>query len=397
MIDSMNLRAACKRSLNIVRLNMIKLNTRNLDFAARFAYLQQLFICPYDREPINSLATLSHLTTLQTLDLHTIHTNEDVELTVLNGITALMALRCLNLGQCVMHMADRASSDHLLMLVTGLVHLTSLDLGGLHVHDISLLATLSSMQSLGISNCSSDCIPQLSSLPCLTKLDVSYSSYTDQQLETLACLTNLIELDLSMCVLPAGVGLAHLSKLKLRRLDLWDTQEAPGLDACVVVLTQQLTHLTYLDIHDTTQLTDTGLAQLSLLKHLQYLDIKQCDSLRGESWLSQLPKLSHLQHLSLCPCENLVASPVPVLAQLTSLTYLFFAFDHAYLGEHFNVDRLVKLEFLEVRGVPFDRLVNLQRLVALTELEMYGAGATATDLQLLNHSLTRLHRIHIWQ
>jgi hypothetical protein len=295
-------------------------------------------------------------------------------------------------------MADRASSDHLLMLVTGLVDLTSLDFGYLQVHDISLLATLSSIQSLGISSCFPDCIPQLSALPCLTKLDVSYLSYTDQQLATLACLTNLIELDLSMCFLPEGVGLAHLSKLKLlRRLDLWDTQEAPGLDASVVVLTQQLTCLTYLDINYTTQLTDTGLAQLSLLKHLQYLDIERCHRLRGESWLSQLPKLSHLQHLSLCPCGNLVASPVPVLEQLTSLTYLFFAFDHQYPGEYFNVDRLVKLEFLKVRGVPFDRLVNLQRLVVLTELEMYGTGATATDLQLLNHSLTRLHRIHIWQ
>ena len=142
-----------------------------------------------------------------------------------------------------------------------LTSLTSLDIRGSKVIDISVLSNLTNLISLGLSNTQVKDISALSNLTNLIDLDLSNTQVKD--ISALSNLTNLIDLDLSNTQVKDISALSSLTNLDYLRLN--DTQ---------VNDISALSNLRYLGVLDLSRNEIKNSGILSRLENLRRLNIQ---------------------------------------------------------------------------------------------------------------------------
>ena len=187
--------------------------------------------------------------------------------------------------------------------------LTSLKLHSFNNDQFSDLRTLS-LQKLDLSYCSGITDAGLAHLSALRlkELNLSSCDVTDAGLAHLSALP-LQKLDLSYCSKVTDAGLTHLSALRLRELHLTH---------CKHITDAGLAHLSTLPLQRLSlthckRITDAGLAHLRNCP-LQLLDLAACELLTdtGLAHLSPLP----LQILDLSNCEPITDAGLAHLSAL---------------------------------------------------------------------------------
>ncbi len=192
--------------------------------------------------------------------------------------------------------------------LNGMLQLEALDFTGckLPESDLPLLANLTTLRRLNLSNCGLSTLAGLKELRGLT--DLNLSNNTVRNLEPLKDMTTLVELNLQH---NAVIKLEHLSGLvNLEKLDISynSVTSLSPLGGCI--------KLTYLDAGNNAI---SGIADLAVLPPLTWLSLKN-NSLTDVSTLATCTTLVEL---------NISSNTVSDIRSLSALTALEF-FDFSY-------------------------------------------------------------------
>ena len=287
-IPDPNLAAAVRESLNMSSgepvtthsiLSLVKLEARNrgiksltgLEHAANLkevdlsgGYTDGGYV---NSNAISDFSPLEKLTNLDELNLAGMSGLRDVS--TLASLTNLVSLG----------LADTAVSD--VSVLAGLTNLRDLNLGWTDVSDVSALASLTNLETLSLSGLA---VSDVSTLAGLTNLETLELGGTAVSVSTLAGLTNLETLSLSGLAVSDVSALAGLTNLK--SLGLWKT------DVSDVSALAGLTNLEWLDLNGTGVSDVSALANLTNLEWLFLWDT-------GVSDVSALANLTNLKRLYL--------------------------------------------------------------------------------------------------
>jgi hypothetical protein len=225
-----------------------------------------------------------------------------------------------------------------------------------------------------------------------TRLNLSQSDASDQDLEYLACFLELEELNLFQTRV-SEAGLRHLRALKeLRRLDIGDTEVrsldelagweglrelsvsgrpgSDGLSDAGTAALATLTGLERLELPINPHITDATLRHLAGLSRLRVLNLGWCGPFR-DAGLTALSGLNRLEHL------ELQASDWPADAGTITDEML-----HHLAG----LNRLTFLK-LDHHAITDDGLIHLRGLTKLEHLGLYGTRVTRRGAEGLLSSL----------
>ncbi len=183
--------------------------------------------------------------------------------------------------------------------------LTSLDLSGSDVSDLTGLEHATNLQTLDLSGTQVSNISALSSLINLTTLDITGTQVSN--ISALSRLTNLQTLNIT------GTQVSNISALSrltnLQTLNISDTQVSD------ISALSSLINLQTLDISDTQV---SNISALSSLTNLQTLDITNTP-------VSDISALSSLTNLQTLDITGTPVSDISALSSLTNLTVVGFA------------------------------------------------------------------------
>jgi hypothetical protein len=255
------------------------------------------------RKHLNAIPAREHATIAAWLDPFLSHWDDDLRRIHAAWMqTIVRAKPCPLIALCRAYFSDDdADAEAMIAHATALTHLTSLNLYGARVRDVSGLVALPHLTSLALQTEAPD-VSALATLHDLTSLHLYGAEVGD--VSALATLTNLKYLSLRG---PKVRDLSPLSALThLKTLNILDTQ------ARDVSALAGLTHLTSLDI---TGMQVRDVSALQTLTRLEYL------SLNGTqvSDLRPLKDLINLRDLSL---DSTQVSDLSALANLTHLKTL---------------------------------------------------------------------------
>lgn len=219
----------------------------------------------------------------------------------------------------------------------------------------------------------------LSFLPSsLVSLEATWSKFTDAGMVYVARLLNLETLGLRNCEV-TDAGLSHLSKLRLRKLDL----------GCCPI--KSLAWLSHMDLHYLSlEGSSVELVQFSFMKNLRELHLTSCVVTDG---------FKHLAHLSNLTSLNVQSSPVSdsdliFVANLPALTILNLAFCQAVTEQglaHLSHTKLQVLDLSNSSRVDDEGVEHLARIHTLKMLSLSDCGITdKCCVHLANLSLTVL-------
>lgn len=221
--------------------------------------------------------------------------------------------------------------------IAALVNLQLLDLSGNTVwaEGVEIISTVTSLQDLRLRNASDDWLKHISKMHNLTSLHLCNSSLSGGGLKEIVALQNLVHLDLNDSYDVDDDGLAHLSKLP-----------------CLKILKVSQ-----------SEVSDQGIAHLVALP-LESLDVSHCQQVTNEC--------------------------VRSLCKIASLTELDASFTHV-TAVGFN--RLVKIKtlYLEHNNVTDLGLEHLSQVASLETLNL--AYCCFTDQGLKHLSKLRLKRL----
>jgi Leucine-rich repeat (LRR) protein len=283
----------------------------------------------------------------------------------------------------------------------GMAHVSNLrSLRALHFSEnkvtsagLAYLANLSSLEELdlGGERIGDEGLVHVGKLPSLRYLFLWGKGFSDAGLAHLRNCRSLRILNL-MHLPITNTGLAHLSAFPgLERLDLYDTRVS---DAGLVHL-KRIRSLKMLGLGGIPkgQITDKGLAYLSEIKSLEYLDLP--DETVTDEGLAYLSELKMLRHLSVFIPHHVNAKDytkyytekgLAELVKLLLLEELFLGGPGVTDAAMSHISQLAKLQKLSLFGCPItDKgLAELTKLKSLQELWLFASNVTLSDLAKLN-------------
>ena len=242
---------------------------------------------------VGDLTGLDHAINLTELYLYDSHSISDI-----SPIAGLTNLTSLGLG-------GNPISD--ISPVASLTNLTSLDLGHNQISDISPVAGLTNLTSLGLAgNRISDISPVagLTNLTTLLLQDNLISEIT--AVAGLTNLTNLLLQDNSISDITAVAGLTNLTRLYLEDNLLSD-----------ITAIASLTNLTELDLDGNSISDISPVAGLTNLTEL-YL---------GDNFISDISAVAGLTNLTVLRLNNNFISDITAVTGLTNLRFLYLSYN----------------------------------------------------------------------
>ena len=249
--------------------------------------------------------------------------------------------------------------------------LTTLDLSGTQVSDISALGQLGQLTTLDLSGTQVSDISALGQLGQLTTLDLSGTQVSD--ISVLRQLGELTTLKLSRTQASDISVLGQLGQLT--SLNLWDTQ------ASDISALGQLRQLTSLDLWG-TQVSD--ISALGQLRQLTSLDL-------WGTQVSDISALGQLRQLTSLKLSYTQVSDISALGQLRQLTSLDLwgtqVSDISALGQ------LRQLTSLDLWGTQVSDISALGQLGQLTSLDL--RNTQASDISALGQ-LRQLTSLDLW-
>lgn len=301
----------CYANLQTLRLSRTScLDDNTMVLLAKCHALQELDVTrtsiTHDSFPI-----LSILTRLENLDLSHCYdiTADEASYSHLSGLKNLTKLMMSNLGPM-----GNGMTDECFEFVQNLTNLRVLDISADFITDGSfpILGTLTRLESLDFSECTHvrDNMANyghLSGLQNLTTLQMSNleDGITEECFGFVQNLTNLRQLDISICFLDPSLSLPHLLPLSSLCSLKVGTQDDFNFDVCVQALAS-LTQLTHLDV-TTSHFDVQHLEQLARLSRLNTLHLELL-YITDEA-LSVLSNFNSLEHLHLADLEDSLFTP----------------------------------------------------------------------------------------
>ncbi len=222
-------------------------------------------------------------------------------------------------------------------------------------------------------------------------LDLINSNITDTGLKKLSQnLTHLTSLNLKNCQQITDQGLTHLKNLT--------SLQSLNLSGCKKITDQGFAHLKNLNSLQSldlrhTKLTDQGLAHLKNLNSLQSLDLCSCDI--TDQGLAHLKDLTSLQSLNLSFCD-ITDQGLAHLKDLTSLQSLNLSFCNITNQGLAHLKNLNSLQSLDLRQTKLtdQGLAHLKDLTSLQSLNLSFCNITNQGCnQLRDFFRNRLHII----
>ncbi|KAI3424292.1 hypothetical protein D9Q98_009847 [Chlorella vulgaris] len=316
-----------------------------------------------------AVSLLAPLSRLRQLDLSNIDVGSTAEEVL--ALPALTNLQALALPRCKLHVAPRALS--------GLTHLTALNLSINYVLVAAPLATLQRLRSLQLGSCSLAALPQqLSTLTALTSLVLSNNSQLHGGWQHLLSLNQLQAVDLSGCGLTAVPE--QLSALvAVTRLDLSNNRELKSGRQHL----QPLIRLQDLNF-GRCKFTAVPL-ELSALTALTRLCLGS-NPLPESGWKHLPPLSQQCQSLDLSGC-SLTAVPEQ-LSTLTALTRLDLSRNSELRGGWQHLLPLTQLRDLSLSRCDLEAVPEqLSKLGALPHLRiaLTGSATCASHLHCLEN------------
>lgn len=347
------------------------------------------------------LECIGTLTSLTSLDLSRNEHLRDVSLEWLKNLTNLTHLY---LNQC--EQLTGLGFSHL----KNLTKLTTLELNACSIDDtgVKQLSCFSNLTHLGLCGiviassmtCRTEIteagLAYLAGLTNLTHLSLGGESITDHDLQNLACLRKLGQLDLTGCTQFTGSGFEYLedspdlTSLNLAWCGLTEAgiihlvdlthikhlllAECSGLNDSSLEYMKSLINLTNLHLLLTflPGITDSGLKHLAGIPKLTTLSIVGCDTFTG-SCFQHFSSLAPLAHLHVVSCKGFTDDGLTHVSNLTKLVELDLEKSVKLTGfgvEHLkNLTNLNRLNLSDCRNIAEDALSSL---VALSHLQTLG-------------------------
>lgn len=255
-----------------------------------------------------------------------------------NGLEALVALQ--NLAHLDLNDSYDVDDDGLAHLAE-LPCLKTLKVSQSEVSDVGIANLVDlPLEVLDVSHCqqvTDECGKSLAQIATLTELDVSFThvtgfgfkrlqkiktlslehnNVTDAGLEELCEIASIEILNLAFCHF-TDKGLQHLPKLKLKRLELENCANITD-GACVHV--GAIKTLEKLSLRS-NKIGDKGVAQLTQLQNLNYLDLSLCKQI-SDKGLEHVVELQNLEQLGLQYLKRVTDEGVVQIEQLSNLVKL---------------------------------------------------------------------------
>ncbi|RTL39799.1 MAG: hypothetical protein EKK48_18190 [Candidatus Melainabacteria bacterium] len=231
---------------------------------------------------------------------------------------ALLALTYLpNLER--LDLSHTSISDSAIEPLRKLNSLSALVLEGTHLSPaaIAKLNTLQNLRELNLDDTRTDddALTALSQLKSLSTLMVRNANITDRGLGHLGNCKNLTALSLSGTRV-SNEGLNSISKLRLYRLDLWDTNATAGgiraLKDCKSITELRISRM---------KLSNDDLQALAGFKNLQVIELYHIPNLKNDD-LNYLTGIKSLTRLYLEDCPLIGDGAAPYIAKMPQLTGL---------------------------------------------------------------------------
>lgn len=260
--------------------------------------------------------------------------------------------------------------------------------------DLQYLAKLSSLQEIDLSYTTlvtDKGLLHLSSLINLKTLKLSNTNVTDKGLAHIAKLINLYKLELAHNNNVTDKGLAHIVKLtNLKILNLYDTKVTDKGIGYIV----KLTNLQELKLGYNTEVSDRGLPQLTELSNLIILDLS--DTKVTDKGLPHIAKLKNLQELDLARNKEVTDNGLSQLIILSNLQKLNLARTKVTDSGIAHIVKLTNLRRLYLTGANVTEvgIKNIAKLTSLKILDLADTKLTDEHLALLT-KLTSLQRLYI--
>lgn len=286
------------------------------------------------------------------------------------------------------------------------LHSISLPAGhGISNKGISLLFSLSTLQSLEISFCQWT-IAKLTSLTNLTALRLDrWDTLSSQTASSFSSLCNLESLDVSsnsnvseyflrslkLCTKLKHLNLTHCKLHSFHSLsDLFDLHALQTLKLpsdlslskwFLYELFSYCIHLTQFSLPSPQTLETEGFFSFSLLREIEVLHTPVCKNINN-TCLGYLKELTTLHTLNLSSCDQITDLGLPILTYLTALKSLSLRNCSVTYKALFTVQKITSLEHLSVHGCkdltdsrlkPLSSLLQL-RTIDLSSTDIYGSG-----------------------
>lgn len=306
------------------------------------------------------LGYLNHLTSLHSLTLG--HCSY-ITIEGMPYLSALPNLKTLNLTEC------KGVTDEGIEAILAIPNLTSLNLSWCEITNVSLeiIVKEKKLKELNLQGC--DALTDynlLKELHELTSLDLSWSSFDDNGMETVCCIESLTKLIIMHCSRIHDGGMRFIPKLsKLKELNLKGCENITNLTLTYV---GKLSELEILDLTDCYEITDIGLWNLSNLKQLKVLKLRGAYKITDEGLRALVNHCPKLEVLDLTDCRKISDQGFEVLVQLKGLEYLDLSWcEITDYGLAF-ISQITSLKTLKLVSCPHVTTLGISFLAPLTHL-----------------------------